>query len=90
MSNTTEIVKVLVIDTGKEPIVKERLDLSSENPFTVKKTILEVMNRMGKNAHALIHFKGKWFVADHTAKRGPSDAYFRTEVHYHPYMGELT
>ncbi len=87
---TPEVVKVLVIDTGKEPIKTERFDLAASDPAAIRKTILTVMNRMGKNSHALIHFRKKWFVADHTAQRGPSEEYAKTEVRYHPMMEQLS
>jgi hypothetical protein len=86
----TEIVKILAIDTGSEPIKKERFDINAANPALVKNTVLSVLNRMGKNSHTLIHFHNKWFVCDHTAKRGPSSVYVKHEVHYHPFQEELT
>jgi hypothetical protein len=85
----SEIVKILGVDTGKEPIQFEKLEISNENPALIKKTILEMLNRMGKNAHALCKFRNKFFVCDHTAKRGPSSVYVRSEVRYHPYIEEL-
>ena len=85
----SEIVKILGVDTGKEPIRLEKQEVSDENPAFIKKTILEMLNRMGKNGHCLCKFRNKFFVCDHTAKRGPSSIYHRVEVHYHPFMEEL-
>lgn len=89
MSNTSEIVRVLIIDTGHEPLRTERFDIASANPALTKKTIIEGINKYGKNAHALISFRGKWFVADHTAQRGPSTDYVKSEVGYHPHMEDM-
>ena len=89
MSTTSEIVRILTIDTGHDPIRTEHIDVSSDNPAAIKKAVLDGINRFGKNAHALISFRGKWFVADHTAQRGPSSDYVKSEVHYHPFMEEM-
>jgi len=89
MSNISEIVRILTIDTGHDPIRMERIDISSDNPAAVKTAVLEAINRFGKNASALISFRGKWFVADHTAARGPSSDYVKSEVHYHPFMENM-
>ncbi len=91
-TTTPQIAKVLFINTGTNPIEKERKDLSLATPAdkeVAKKVILEALNRMGKAAHALVLVGTKYYVADHKALRGESTDYFTTSVNYHPYKSEL-
>jgi hypothetical protein len=91
MDTTPGTVKILVIDSGKTPIVFERYEFSSLEGLKIKETVLAALNRMGKAAHALIHFNGKFWTADHTAQGNRvSETYYRHEVQYHPFMKELT
>jgi hypothetical protein len=89
MSSQTDIIKVLFVDTEREPIYTERLDLTNENPAQNKATIIERLNELGKNSHCLLKFNDKFFVYDHTAKRGASSDVHRSIVKYHPLMAQL-
>ena len=85
-----ETVKVLVIDSGKTPIATERFEFAETEGVKIKETVLAALNRLGKASHALIKFKGKFWVADHTASgRTPSKEYYRYEIKYHPYVQDL-
>jgi hypothetical protein len=89
-STSTDNVKVLVINTGSAPITTERYDFSSNEGIKARETVLSALNRLGKASHALISYKGKFWVADHTAQGNtPSKEYHRHEVRYHPFMKEL-
>lgn len=54
-----------------------------------KKFVLAKLNMLGKSAHALIKRGDKFFVVDHTARKGASKIYWEHETKYHPYMKEL-
>lgn len=85
-----DTIKVLVINSGTTPIATERYDFQSTEGDKAKETILSALNRLGKAAHALIGFKGKYWVADHTAVGNtPSKGYYKHQVKYHPFMKEL-
>ena len=83
-----ETVKVLVINTGVSPVETERFDLPAD-PNVTKKTILSYLNKLGKSSHALVQVGKKFYVCDHTAPRGPSKEYAKSEVRYHPFMSKL-
>lgn len=89
MAAPTDQVKVLFVDTEREPVFTERLDLTNENPAHNKATIIARLNELGKNSHCLVKFNSKLHVYDHTAKRGASDDIHRSEVRYHPLMALL-
>jgi len=90
MDNTVNTVKVLVINSGVTPIQTEKYEFAETEGLKVKETVLAALNRMGKAAHALIKYKGKLWVADHTAEGNtPSAEYFRHEVKYHPFASEI-
>lgn len=90
MTNTNpEIVKILVVNTGATPISTEKYEFASTEKQAIHDKILESINRLGKNSHALLKFQNRFWVADHTARKGPSKEYFKHEVKYHPMMKEL-
>lgn len=89
MVNTPEPIKILVVNTGSTPITTEKYEFDSTESEKAKNAILEAINRLGKNSHALLKFRNRYWVADHTARKGPSKEYFKHEVKYHPMMKEL-
>jgi hypothetical protein len=90
MTNTNpEIVKILVVNTGATPISTEKYEFPATDSKGIHDKILEAINRLGKNSHALLKYKGRFWVADHTARKGPSKEYYKHEVQYHPMMKEL-
>jgi hypothetical protein len=83
-------VKILVIDSGTTPIKTFKHELPASDKQKVKDTILSELNRLGKAAHALIKYKDKFWIADHTAiGRTASTEYHKHSVKYHPFMKEL-
>lgn len=91
MENTTpEIVKILLVNTGSTPISTEKMEFNAVEKDTIQKAILDGINRMGKQSHALIKYQGRLFVCDHKARKGPSDGYYKHEVKYHPFAGDLS
>ena len=83
----TNIVKILIIDSGQTPIHTEKYEFSETDSAKIKDTILSSLNRLGKATHALIKFKNEYFVADHTAQgKVQSDTYYKHKVKYHPFM----
>lgn len=84
-----EVVKILVVNTGSTPISTEKYEFPATDSKGIHDKILEAINRLGKNSHALLKFKSRFWVADHTARKGPSKEYFKHEVKYHPMMKEL-
>ena len=85
-----ETIKILLVNTGVTPIATERFEFPETDSKVAQETILSGINRLGKNSHALVKYKGAFHVCDHTARKGPSKEYFRHAVKYHPYMGELS
>ena len=87
--DNTENIKVLVINSGTTPIQTEKYEFAS-NDSGAKEKILEALNRLGKATHALIKYKGKMWVADHTSQGNTASAeYYKHEVKYHPFAKEL-
>lgn len=84
-----DTVQILLVDTGKTPITFEKMELPANDRERIHDTILSALNRLGKLAHALLKYQGEYWVADHTARKGPSKDYFKHKVKYHPYMKEL-
>lgn len=83
----TDIVKILIIDSGQTPIHTEKYEFASNEGDKIKNTILSALNRLGKATHALIKYKNDYFIADHTAEgKNLSETYYRTKVKYHPFM----
>lgn len=90
MENTTpDIVKILVVNTGATPVSTEKFEFPANEAANIQNRVLESINRLGKNSHALLKYKNRFWVADHTARKGPSKEYYKYEVKYHPMMGEL-
>lgn len=85
-----DTVKILAIHSGVAPIQTFKYELPASDKQKIKDTILSELNRLGKSAHALIKYKDKFWVADHTVQ-GKSDStqYHKHEVKYHPFMKEL-
>lgn len=83
-------VKLLYVNTGSEDLILEKAELPANDKQTIKTTILDALNRMGKQSHVLIKYEGKLWVAKHTADRGPSSEYFRVPIRYHPKAAMLT
>ena len=85
MDNTApETIKILVVNTGSTPISTEKYEFASTEGNKARETILEAINRLGKNSHALLKFHNRYWVADHTARKGPSKEYYKHEIKYHP------
>ena len=82
-------VKLIAINTDVEPIETEKLELPTEDRATLKRTILDLLNKHGKNSTVLIGWKGELYTCSHTAKRGPSSNYYRQKIVYHPYSAEV-
>lgn len=83
------MLKLLAIDTGTEPITVEKVTLPTDDRDALKANILNLLNKHGKNSHVLIGWKGDLWLCSHTAKRGPSNAYFKQKVKYHPMSDEV-
>ena len=79
------MLKLCAIDTGTEPITVEKITLPTDDRDALKANILNLLNKHGKNSHVLIGWKGDLWLCSHTAKRGPSNAYFKQKIVYHPY-----
>lgn len=84
-----KIVKLLAIDTGSTELKVTRHEIPASESQKLKDTILTSLNEMGKSSHVLISYNGKLYTAHHTAARGPSSEYFRSEVRYHPMAAQL-
>lgn len=84
-----ELVKILVVNTGATPISFEKMEFDATNKDGLQTFILDALNRTGKQSHALLKYKDRFWVADHTARKGHSKEYHRHEVKYHPFMKEL-
>jgi uncharacterized protein YjcR len=85
-----DTVKILIINSGVAPIQTFKHELPSEDKLKIKELILSELNRLGKQTHALIKFKDKFWVADHTQQgKSESKEYIKHEIRYHPYMKEL-
>jgi len=82
-------IQLLVVNTGATPIHTEKHVFTKSTEGTAREFILTTLNRLGKTAHVLAKTNGKYWVCDHTARKGPSKEYFKHEVRYHPYMKEL-
>jgi hypothetical protein len=85
----TDTVQILMVNTGATPISFEKFAFSPTEKQQIHDTILNSLNRLGKQAHALLKYRGEFWVADHTARKGASKEYFKHQVRYHPYMKEL-
>lgn len=82
-------VQILLVNTGSTPIQTEKHEFAVTEGPRMREFILNSLNRLGKTAHVLAKTNGKYWVCDHTARKGPSKEYFKHEVRYHPYMKEL-
>lgn len=82
-------VKLLAVDTDTEPITTEKLELQTDDAPALKITILDLLNKHGKNSTVVVGYRGKLYTCSHTAKRGPSDSYFRQEIVYHPMADQV-
>ena len=83
------MLRLLAIDTGTEPITVEKLTLQTDDRDALKANILGLLNKHGKNATVLIGWKGELWTCSHTAKRGPSNTYFKQKVRYHPMSDDV-
>ncbi len=86
----TTPVKILFINATANGLTTSRMDIADSNDPTIATTILAKLNVLGKSAHALVQRGNKYFVVDHTARKGASKIYFEHETKYHPHMGELS
>jgi hypothetical protein len=85
-----DTVKILIIDSGVAPIQTFKHELPASEKQQIKDLILSELNRLGKATHALIKFKDKFWVADHTAPgKSMSTEYHKHSVKYHPFMKEM-
>ena len=85
----SDIIKVLVVDTGTVPLSYKKFEFPDVASSPVKQTILSAINTSGKKSHALIKRGKKYWVARHEEGKGPSEDYIKDEVTYHPLMKEL-
>lgn len=84
----TNASKILFITRGESSLVTTLEDfVGTEEEF--RQFVLAKLNLLGKSAHALIKRGDKFFVADHTARKGASKVYWEHETKYHPHMKEL-
>ena len=83
------MLKLCAIDTGTEPITVEKVTLPTDDRDALKANILGLLNKHGKNATVLIGWKGELWTCSHTAKRGPSNTYFKQKVRYHPMSDDV-
>ena len=86
----TETVKLLVVNTGTEPISLTKIVIPSTDRETIHDTILSNLNKFGKLCHILAKYGNRYFILDHTARKGHNKTYHKVEVEYHRYMKELT
>jgi len=84
-----DTAKILVVNTGATPITFEKYEIAAIEKEKIQETILEAINRLGKSSHALLKYKDRFWVADHTARKGASKEYYKHEVKYHPYASQL-
>jgi hypothetical protein len=90
MDNTKpQTLKILFVNIGSQPISLEKVEVPLLDRESNMKVILDGLNRIGKQCHALLKIGNRLYVCDHKARKGPSDDYYRHEVKYHPYAGEL-
>jgi len=82
----TETISVLAINTATTPAVAVVHKLEKS---TVKERMLSLLNEMGKNSHLIVKWDGKLFAIHHTAPRGPSKKYFKSQISYHPFSAML-
>jgi hypothetical protein len=86
----TETVQILLVNTGTTPIALEKMTFKSTEKDAMQSAILNGINRLGKQSHALIKFRDRLYTCDHTARKGPSTGYYRKEVPYHTFASELS
>ena len=83
------MLRLLAVNTDTEPISTEKHELPTDDRDALKRTILDLLNKCGKNGHVLLGWNGELWLCSHTAKRGPSDTYYKERIKYHPYMAEV-
>jgi hypothetical protein len=88
MDNKIKLLSVNTGSIGTVAIQTEKRELDPQDP-QLKTVILSELNRMGKQSHVLIKYKGKLWKALHTAARGESKDYLKVEVNYHPLAGKF-
>lgn len=81
-----ETISVLAINTSVNPISTQLHDVVEVEAETV---LLDLLNKMGKNAHLLAKWGSKIYAIHHTAPRGPSKRYYKAAIHYHPLLSML-
>lgn len=89
MDTTTKVMKVLVINVGTDPIKTERFEFPLHAKELARKTVLDTMNRMGKNSEAIVRVGTTITKYSHTAARGPSKELFPAKITYHPLASEI-
>lgn len=82
-------IKVLAINVGSEPIKTEKFEFPLTDKALAKEAVLSTLNRMGKQAEAIVNVGDKWWLYSHTALRGPSSDLHVDKLSYHPMMGDL-
>lgn len=90
MSDTPQVMKVLIINVGVEPIKTEKFEFPITEKELAKTTVLSVMNRMGKNSEAIVKLGDTLTMYSHTSARGPSKELYRAKINYHPLADQLT
>jgi hypothetical protein len=89
MSQTPDIIKILVINCGSDPIETEKFELPVKDRDLAKDKVLTIMNKMGKNSEAIVGFGGNLFLYSHTAARGPSKKLYNQPITYHPLSAQV-
>lgn len=91
MSDTPQVIKVLVINVGTDPIKTEKFEFPITEKELAKQTVLSVMNRMGKHSEAIAKLGDTLTMYSHTATgRTPSKELYRAKIKYHPLADQLT
>jgi hypothetical protein len=85
----TNASKILFINKAGQSSLVTNCEFFDGTDDELKKFVLDTLNLLGKSAHALIKRGDKFFVVDHTARKGLSKVYWEHETKYHPYMKEL-
>ena len=86
--STTFFASFTTQENDFEPLL-EKYEIDATEKEKIQDTILEAINRLGKSSHALLKYKDRFWVADHTARKGASKEYYKHEVKYHPYASQL-
>ncbi len=90
MSDNSKVMKVLVINVGTDPVQTEKFEFPALEKDLARCTVLNVMNRMGKNSEAIATLDNQLYLYSHTAARGPSKELYRAKINYHPMAAQLS